>query len=146
MTGKFKKNILFIIIALAVIALVAGYFLWNQPHRNVKDAEAVEISAVSLYNVFINDSAKAKAGYLNKILKVSGIISSVSVNQKNQKIILLKTNEAGASVNCTMEENINNYKTGDNIVIKGICIGYIPGDADMKLPGDVFLTRCYRSL
>ncbi len=48
-----------------------------------------------------------------------------------------------ASVNCTMEENVNNIKAGDTILIKGICSGYINGDIDMGLPGDVFLIRCY---
>jgi hypothetical protein len=42
-----------------------------------------------------------------------------------------------------MEESANNIKEGDVISVKGICSGYIPGDKDMELPGDVFLIRCY---
>lgn len=145
MTRKLKKNILFLLIAGALTAFIAGYFIWNKPHRDIKDAKAIETNAINLYNIFISDSAKANAAYLNKVVKVSGIISGISVNQKNQKIILLKTSVPGASVNCTMEENINNYKEGDNIILKGICSGYIAGDVTMDLPGDVFLIRCYRS-
>lgn len=145
MTRKLKKNILFLLIAGALTAFIAGYFIWNKPHRDIKDAKAIETNAINLYNIFISDSAKANAAYLNKVVKVSGIISGISVNQKNQKIILLKTSVPGASVNCTMEENINNYKEGDNIILKGICSGYIGGDVTMDLPGDVFLIRCYRS-
>src|ERR1019366_8213627 len=137
---------LFFFIAGTLIAfIVVGYLLWNKPHRDVKDADAIETNAIDLYNIFINDSAKANDTYLNKVVKVSGTISGVSVNQKHQKIILLKTSVSGASVNCTMEENINTYKEGDNITLKGICSGYIPGDADMGLTGDVFLIRCYVS-
>lgn len=145
MTGKSKRNILFFFIVSVLVVFIAGYLLWNKPHRNVKDAEAIETNAIDLYNIFISDSAKANVTYLNKVVKVSGTISGLSVNQKHEKIILLKTAVSGASVNCTMEENINNYKAGDNIILKGICSGYIPGDADMGLAGDVFLIRCYRS-
>lgn len=131
--------------ALAFTAAVAGYFLWNKPHQDIKDANAVETNAIALYNIFITDSAKAKSTYLNKVVIVSGIVKEVSANQEHQQIILLKTSVPDASVNCTMEENTNSFKAGDTIVLKGICVGYIGGDADMGLPGDVFLIRCYRS-
>lgn len=146
MKGKLKTNILIFLIASAFFAFIVGYLLYNKPHRDVKDADAIDTDAVNLYNIFISDSAKANATYLNKVVKVSGTISGISVNQKHQKIILLKTSVSGGSVNCTMEENINNYKVGDNIILKGICSGYIPGDVDIGLPGDIFLIRCYRSV
>lgn len=145
MTGKLKRNILFFFIVSVLIVFVAGYLLWNKPHRDVKDADGIETNAVNLYNIFISDSAKANTIYRNEVVKVSGIISGISVNQKHQKIILLKTSVPGASINCTIEENINTYKEGDNITLKGICSGYIPGDADTGLTGDVFLIRCYVS-
>lgn len=146
MTGKLKTNILIFLIACALIAFIVGYLLWNKPHRDIKDADAIETNAIDLYNIFISDSAKANVSYLNKVIKVSGTIAGISVNQKRQKVILLKTSVSGGSVNCTMEENINNYYVGDNIILKGICSGYIPGDVDIGLPGDVFLIRCYRSV
>jgi hypothetical protein len=145
MGGTVKKNILFIFMALVFIVAVAGYLLWNKPHENIKDADGIETNAVALYNIFITDSAKAKSTYLNKVVIVSGIIKEVSVNQQHQQIILLKTSMPDASVNCTLEENANSFKAGDAIMLKGICIGYIGGDPDMGLPGDVFLIRCYRS-
>jgi len=145
MTGRLKRNILFFFIVGVLIVCIAGYLYWNKPHRDVRDADGIETSAIDLYNIFISDSAKANTIYLNKVVKVSGAISGISVNQKKQKIILLKTSVPGASVNCTMEENINSYKAGDNVMLKGICSGYIPGDADMGLTGDVFIIRCYRS-
>jgi hypothetical protein len=145
MTGKLKRNILFFFIVSVLIVCIVGYLYWNKPHRDVKDADGIETSAIDLYNIFISDSAKANTIYRNKVVKVSGTISGISVNQKHQKIILLKTSVPGASINCTMEENINTYKEGDNITLKGICSGYIPGDADTGLTGDVFLIRCYVS-
>ena len=55
---------------------------------------------------------------------------------------MLKTAADGAFINCTMEGKIENINAGNKIVIKGICTGY-NFDADMGIPGDVILTRCY---
>lgn len=146
MTGKQKKNILIFFIAIFFIAVITGYMMWNKPHLNVKDADGIKITAIDLYKIFTTDSANAKSKYLNRIVAVSGEVKQVSLNQQNQQIILLKTHNPAASVNCTMEENANNIKAGDTIVVKGICSGYINGDIDMGLPGDVFLIRCYIQL
>ena len=143
---KKARNLLFIFIGLALCSLVIGYMIWNKPHTNVKDADAVETDAISLYKSFTSDSAKAKSACLNKVVKVSGMVQEVSVNQQQQQIILLKTSVSGASVNCTMEQNRNEIKQGDKVVIKGICSGYIGGDAEMGIPGDVVLIRCYPSI
>lgn len=137
------RNILFIFIAFALFAFVIGFLLWNKPHVNVKDADAVTTDAIALYNSFMSDSAKANSTFLNKVLQVSGVVQEVSVNQQQQQIILLQTSVPGASVNCTMEQNRNKIKPGDRVVIKGICSGYIGGDSETGIPGDVVLIRCY---
>ena len=146
MTGKLKRNILIFLIGIVLIVAITGYMMWNKPHVDVKDANAVKITAIDLYKIFTTDSANAKIKYLNKIVAVSGEVKQVSLNQQHQQIILLKTHEPDASVNCTMEENVNTIKAGDTILLKGICSGYINGDIDMGLPGDVFLIRCYKSI
>jgi hypothetical protein len=38
-------------------------------------------------------------------------------------------------INCTMEEKDGNIKEGDEVVLKGICTGYLT---------DVVLIRCYK--
>ena len=143
---KKSRNILFIVTGLALCSLVIGYVVWNKPHSNIKDADAVETDAISLYMSFTSDSAKAKSTFLNKVVKVSGVVQEVSVNQQQQQIILLKTSVPGASVNCTMEKNSSVIKQGDTVALKGICSGYISGDSEMGIPGDVFLIRCYPSI
>jgi hypothetical protein len=141
MQGKLKRFILLIFIAFITIAAIIVYQVWNKPHRDVKDADAIKISAIDLYN----DLASAKTSYVNKVVAVSGEVKEISKNQQNQQIILLKTGISGGYINCTMEENAGNIKAGSTIVLKGICSGYIGGDKDMDLPGDVFLIRCYYS-
>ena len=143
MTKKTKKTILYSILGLIVIAAGTGYYLWNKPHKDVKHASGIAVSAAELYLTFSTDSVKAKNTYTDKVLEVKGDVVNVTVNQQGQQVILLKTATADASVNCTMEEKATAAKPGDVMIIKGICSGYIAGDADMDLPGDVFITRGY---
>ena len=140
------KNILLFFAVFVVLASTTGYFLWNKPHKNILATEAIETNAIILYNTFVTDSIKAKKTYVNKVLSITGIVKSVSVNQQHQQIILLKTSEPDASVNCTMETNAIGIKIGGEVLIKGLCIGYINGETDIGLPGDVFLVRCYYSI
>jgi tRNA_anti-like len=143
MTPKTRKIIFTAVIAIIAVTAVSIYMVWNKPHKNVADADAVKVTAVDLYNGFITDSAMANARYADKVVLVSGEVNQVSQNQQLQQIILIKTAVNGASINCTMEGKTASCKTGDKISIKGICSGYISGDADMGLPGDVFLVRGY---
>jgi tRNA_anti-like len=143
MQNKTKKIILISAAVIIAVTAITGYLLWNKPHKNVKDADAAEITAMNLYNIFINDSIKARALYVDKVIQVSGEVAKLSVNQQAQQLVLFKTAVDGAYINCTMEEKASGFNAGDHIIIKGICSGYISGDIDMGLPGDVFLIRGY---
>lgn len=128
---------------LIVLSVMIGYGVWNKPHESIKNAVAVKINAVALYDSLAHESATKV--FINKVVAVTGKVKQVSENRQRQQVILLKTNVQGGSVNCTMEENIKGIKAGDILALKGICIGYSGEDNDMQLPGDVFLVRCYRS-
>ena len=145
MAKKNRKIIWLIFIAIIAIVVFAIYRIWNAPHKNIKNADGVKCTASQLYTNLSRDSATMKSKFVNKVVIVSGQVKSILVNQQGQQIILLKTNVEGGSVNCTMEEKNNHVKPGDNISVKGICSGYIGGDPDIDLPGDVFLIRCYTS-
>jgi hypothetical protein len=141
-THKRRRIYSFLAILIAGAAICV-YLVWNKPHKNVKDADAVEASASDVYNLFIKDSVQARALYTDKVVQVSGRVKKITINQQAQQVLLLQTGLAGAYVNCTMEEKAVSAKENDSIRLKGICSGYINGDADMGLPGDVFFTRCY---
>jgi hypothetical protein len=142
--SKKLKILIVVIISLAVIGSTTAWFMWNKPHRNVKDAEAIQTTSIDLYNSFLKDSATAKTTYTNKVVEISGEVTQVNHNQQNQSVILLKTNTPAAAINCTMEDTAD-IKAGETIHIKGICNGYNSGDADMGIPGDVLLVRCYKT-
>ena len=146
MTKKNRRIGLLIFIAIIVLGMIAIYSIWNEPHKNIKNADGVEVNAVQLYSDLTKDSTTMKSKFVNNIVIVSGEVKKVLKNQNGDQIILLKTNVSDGFVNCTMEEKANNVKPGNTISIKGICSGYIGGDLDMGLPGDVFLIRCYPSI
>ncbi len=142
MAGKAKKIAIGILV-LAVAGAVAGYFMWNKPHQDVADAAGKKVTAIELYHSFTTDSVAAKKNYIQQVLEVSGIVSSISKNQQQQVVVLIKTATEGASVNCTMEGPASNIKEGSTISVKGICDGIGQGDADLGIMGDVYLVRCY---
>jgi tRNA_anti-like len=143
MAVKTKKLVLYGIILAALAGGVYGYYFWNKPQTDVESAEAVKTSAADLYKTFMTDSATSNKTWQQKIVEVSGIADKISVNQKNEKVLLIKTETDGAFVNCTMEGNAEGVKENSSVIIKGICMGIGQGDADLGIPGDVYLTRCY---
>jgi uncharacterized protein (DUF1330 family) len=138
-----KRLFLYGIFFAALVAAIVGFYLWNKPAVDVANAEAIQTTAVDLYKSFILDSVMANKKYGQKILAVSGTVSRISSNQQNQAVVLLKTESDGAFVNCTMEEKNSAIKENSSISIKGICMGLGQGDADLGIPGDLYLTRCY---
>ena len=143
-----KKKILFAIFVVVVCAASVGYYLYNKKHFSVEDATpAAKITAEALHQTFTTDSSLAKNKFIgdennHKVIKVDGEIAAIKEDQQGTTIVLLKTDTDGAFINCTMEGKIENINAKSKIVIKGICTGY-NFDADMGIPGDVILIRCY---
>jgi hypothetical protein len=143
MTKKTKKIIL---LGICIAALGGGgfaYYMWNKPHRGVQNASSIKVTAANLLNQYVQDSAAANKQYTDKVVEVSGEVVDASPNQQNQPVVKLKTTQEGAFINCTFEETAVTANLGSIITVKGICSGYIGGDVDMGLPGDVVVVRCY---
>ena len=109
----------------------------------MKNAKGKKTEAAVLYKIFLKDSVQGKKDYANKILEVSGMVMKVSKNQQNQVIVMLQTSEAGAYVNCTMEEDVTGLAENKQATLKGICTGMGMSDPDLGIMGDVYLVRCY---
>lgn len=142
MAGK-KKIVAGAVLIITLLATGMGLYLWNKPHTNVAGAEAIKTEAIPLYQSFTSDSVNAKKQFLQQVVEVKGVTSKISTNQQNQQVVLVKTATDGASINCTMEKADSEIKAGDSVVLKGICEGLGQGDADLGIPGDLYLVRCY---
>ena len=142
MKNKFVRYLSIVLIPGTVVLAIVVYQIWNKPHKDIKSADGAVTTAGKLYQDLSGNNSLAE--FVNKVVIVSGEVKEVSSNQQGQQIILLKTEVASGSVNCTMEKKVDGLRAGDKIALKGLCLGYSGGDTDMNLPGDVFLTRCYQ--
>jgi hypothetical protein len=148
MASKTKKTVLFSILGILLIASVIGYKMYNKKHFSVENATPVaEISATALHKTFSSDTTLANTKFIGdevnqKVIQVTGEVSEIKKDQQGSTIILLKTGTDGAYINCTLELKPDSMAIGKNTTIKGMCTGY-NYDAEMGIPGDVILTRCF---
>ena len=99
--------------------------------------ETTEITAEKLLQAYRTDKNAAEAEYKGRILKVTGVVSSVSKNFVGTTFIKL----AGVSieayrVQCMFdkehEPELAQMTKGDTITIRGTCDEYLPPDITMK--------------
>jgi hypothetical protein len=141
-----KRTIWLSILALFAIGAAVGYYYYNKEPLDPENVSPdTKTTSTELYQAFATDSLQAKKKFSQKdeVVEVSGTVTGISVNQDKQSIVLLKTNESGASVNCTLEGDAKNVKENDNIKLKGFCTGMGTGDADLGIVADVYMIRCY---
>lgn len=143
MTSKKKTTIVYLVVAVMVSAALVAYSLWNKKHTDVQSSSAIKITAADLYQNFMADSVAANRHFGGDILDVTGIVSSISRNQQNNMLVLLNTASSGAFINCTMEQAAVQIQKGSKVTIKGICNGIGEGDAELGIPADVYMVRCY---
>lgn len=124
-----------IIIGTIIIAGIffAAWMLYNKPHRSVADEDYITVQASTLFNAYQNNEAEANQAHLNKVLEVSGVVSSITTNSEGLPIIMLTSADPIFGINCTMDTKVGNINVGDSVVIRGICTGYL---------SDVVLIQC----
>ncbi len=148
MSRKLKKRILLALLLIVAGAATVGFYLYNKKHFSVQSSTPVAaITAALLHETFVKDSVLAKNKFIGdeanqKVIQVDGDVAAIKEDQQGNTIVLLKTGTDGAFINCTLEGKSENINAGNKIVLKGICTGY-NFDADMGIPGDVILIRCF---
>lgn len=121
-----KKIIL--LVSFVLVLLFAGLIVLRifQPVKSLKQAHPdYTLTSNELFKQFNLNEEKANIKYVGKIIRVRGIISEI-INNQDQTIILLKTNDNFASISCKLEnseKNAHNLKPEQQIVIKGECSG-----------------------
>lgn len=127
------KKILLALILLLPIGGAVYFFLWNKPHKDVNKEPLIDITAPQLFSEFTANEQIANKKYLNKAIRVSGIIASADKNQDKQAYIVLQTDDALNGVMCTLKDSTFMARTGIPVIVKGFCSGFV---------GDVKLTDC----
>jgi len=131
----YVKIALFVVFFIAVSAAFTALYYLNLEHTDMSVAKPdFIISAGQLQKDFENDETAASIKYINKILEVTGIISSVD-KTGNTTTINLGTENGSSSVICTISgvDAPSEIKRGDEITIRGECSGFLM---------DVLLNNC----
>jgi flagellar basal body-associated protein FliL len=128
-----KKNILFLLLGLIIVAGIAAYMMWNKPHPKAEDKKGIPVTAVSLFKEYSTNETAANQQYLNKVLEVTGAVSTIDTNQDGAVAVILQTDDIMNGIMCTMRDKNQPLSKGSSVTIKGFCSGFV---------GDVKLTDC----
>lgn len=126
------RTTIIVIGILFIISALTGYMLFTKKHRTVENEEYRSINASELFDDFSTNEIQANKQYLDKVLEVTGTVSEVRTNQKGETVIVLKTKDPLFGVSCTLKDAAADIPAGTQVVVKGICTGYL---------SDVVLTR-----
>ncbi|MGM5469700.1 OB-fold protein [Flavobacteriaceae bacterium LMO-SS05] len=147
-----KKKILITLAVGVLIAIGIGLYMFNKPARDVQATQTdFSYSASAIVNEYLTDAKVANDKYLDeegnsKVLEITGIVSDISEDFNNQKVILLKnaTDKAGVSATFTKETNAHTHaiKIGDEITIKGVIRSGAAYDPDLEMYENVILDKC----
>ena len=131
------KKISIYLLIICLLGLFIGYKMYNKPHLNVAEEPAsIKLIANILLADFSSDETKANTRYLGKIIAVKGIVDKVSFEGEKAAISLQTEDDFGGVVCYLMEDEFKNsteIKEGQEIVLKGICTGFLM---------DVILIKC----
>jgi hypothetical protein len=132
----FKRIIWYLFLLVGIAVSIYTYREYNRKPADLLDSKpAFTVAAAELVREFETDEAAANKKYLNKIIQVSGPISSLSSQQDTAIIVAIgdENQQVGCVLNKKYAAIIGRYKISSLIKIKGICTGYLM---------DVELNRC----
>ena len=134
-----------------VIAGAVGLYLFNMPHRNVqKAATDYSLTSSQIVAEYLTDKESANKKYLSndgdsKVLEITGVVSKISEDFNDQKVVLLKSadDKAGVSASFTTETNANAAKlqVGETVTVKGVIRSGASYDEDLDLYENVILEK-----
>ncbi|MDP2338433.1 MAG: hypothetical protein Q8N05_18680 [Bacteroidota bacterium] len=148
---KIIKAGIILLVAGIVIAGSVGLYLFNMPHRNVQKAAAdYNLTSSQIVTEYLTDKESANKKYLaedgdSKVLEITGVVSKVSEDFNDQKVVLLKgaDDKAGVSATFTTETNVNAAKlqVGETVTVKGVIRSGASFDEDLDLYENVILEK-----
>ena len=130
------KIALFVVFFIGLAGILAGLYMYNMKQKDMaKTKPDFVISATNLQKEFEDDETGASAKFVNKVVEVTGIISSVKPTENNGISVTLVTGSDFSSVICTFTvvKDAEMLKQGKEITIRGECSGFLM---------DVLLNNC----
>ena len=138
-----KKSLLILLILVLIGVGAIVFYLYNKPHRNVEEEKAtISLNSSQLFNDYTENEKKADSIYLNKVVRISGVVSEMDQDQKGEKVLIFKEDDI-FGVLCSLDETdpenrkkVESLRVGDSVVLKGIVTGFAE---DVKLNKCVLL-------
>jgi hypothetical protein len=130
------KIALFVVLFIGLAGILAGLYMFNLKQKDMaKTKPDFIISATILQKEFEDDETQASAKFINRIVEVTGIITSVEPTENNGISVTLETGSDFSSVICTFTvgKDPDKLKQGKEITIRGECSGFLM---------DVLLNNC----
>ncbi len=123
------------IIALTILAL--GLYWYNRPVEGVANKKPqLTLEANDLIQAYTINETDANSRYLGKLVELHGSLAGKDKGPDNAITIMLAGNVPPGFVSCLLATNSNAetdaLKSGDSLVIKGICTGYLFPDVQLN--------------
>ncbi len=124
----YVKIALFVVLFIAIGSILAALILYNKKQPDTSKIKPdFAITATALQKEFEDNEKAASDKYINKIIEVSGTITTVTPADSADTNISLKTGNDMSAVNCAFQKYIDptNFKAGDLITLRGVCSGFL---------------------
>lgn len=152
MKNKTLKRIGIVVIIGVIIASGIIFYMFNKPHRDVQAAQTdYNLTTAEIVSQYLKNEDTANNKYLSeegasKIIAITGEVFSITTDQKNQKVIVLKAAKEKAGVSCTFMKSTNvnaeKLQKGQTVTIKGVIRSGAGFDEDLDMYEDVILEKC----
>ena len=124
-----KKKLLLLGVLICVLVIAATAFYWYQkPRTSLTNVKAdYSLAAKELYEAFQQDEKKANQQFLEKVIEVTGTVDNVQATDSTISLVLTAGEMGG--INCSVRKTNSSEETiptkGENIKVKGRCIGFL---------------------
>ncbi|MBI5913982.1 MAG: hypothetical protein HY842_01280 [Bacteroidetes bacterium] len=121
-------------ILLIVALLVVGLLFLKRsgpgsPATVWEQKTEMRVEAVAFFDEFIQDETGANEKYLNKIIEVSGEVSTVRSGSQGSVAVVLKTNDPAFGVRCRLDQppgsTTPTFQVGESVTFKCVCSGHV---------------------
>lgn len=128
---KRRTGVLLVIFILVAAAVIIGIRLYNERTPDIaRQTPDFETDITSLLAAFDKDTSSAVRQYIGKIGRVKGTVRQVDTSGA---LVLGLEGEASSVVAGFDKRHLNDLKdvkSGDDIIIQGLCSGYERGSSD----------------
>lgn len=134
--NKAIKTVLLVSLLIIIVSVSAGLYLFYKKHADITKARPdFEITASELQKEFETNETASSQKFINKVLEVTGVISSINPSEGDKVNISLKTGNDMSSVICTLQDKagVSDLRPGNNVTVRGECSGFLM---------DVLLNNC----